>query len=111
LRARRLHALDAGRVGPYIGSAMNRIILALLALFAGLAAQSTPAQARLSGTDTIVSAVESARSARQAPVQTQGVDEAVARQERRERQASRVRSQRSTVYIPSVLFGADRAFE
>jgi hypothetical protein len=104
--------LDASARAHYIASAMNRIVLALLALFAGLVAQSSPALARMNANDGVpVSAVESVRTARPAAVQTQGVDAPVVRQERRERQAGRVRSQRPSVFIPSVLFGADRAFE
>lgn len=96
----------------YIPVTMNRIILALLALFAGLAAQSAPAQARMTSPDgAAVTAVETMRSARPMPAPSQGVDAPVARQERRDRQAGRVRSQRPSVFIPSVLFGADRAFE
>ena len=42
---------------------MNRIVLALLALFAGLAALAVPAQARMSGNSdsTEINAVEGAR--------------------------------------------------
>jgi hypothetical protein len=44
-------------------------------------------------------------------VQSQAADAPVARQERRERDSNRVRTARSRVFIPSVLFGADRAYE
>ncbi len=91
---------------------MNRIVLALLALFAGLAAQATPAQARMSGSgDTEIGAVDSARGARPSAPQASSVDAPVVRQERRDRDGERVRPVRPAVFIPSVLFGVDRAFE
>lgn len=91
---------------------MNRILLALLALFAGLAAQAAPAQARIGGGDTEIGSVESTRgSARGQAAQSASVDAPAARHDRRERDGARVRTSRPTVYIPSVLFGADRAFE
>lgn len=92
--------------------AMNRFILALLALFAGLAAQATPAQARMNGAgDTEIGAVDSTRGARPAAAQSASVAAPVVRQERRDREADRIRPVRPPVFIPSVLFGADRAFE
>lgn len=91
---------------------MNRILLALLALFAGIAAQAAPAQARIGGGDTEIGSVESARgSTRSQAAQSASADAPANRQERRDRESGRVQPSRPTVYIPSVLFGADRAFE
>lgn len=92
---------------------MNRFLLALLALFTGLVAQAAPVQARMSGaSDTEIGSVESARTgARPSAVQSQSLDAPVARQERRAREAVRIRPAAPRIYIPSVLFGADRAFE
>jgi hypothetical protein len=87
---------------------MKRILLALLALMTGLIAQVGPVHARIgSNADTEIGAADGARgTARPAPAQTQ-----TAQKERCERQALRVRPSRGRVYIPSVLFGPDRAFE
>jgi hypothetical protein len=91
---------------------MNRFILALLALFAGLAVEAVPAQARMSGAgDTEIGAVDSARGARPAAAQSAAVDAPATRQERRDRENDRIRPVRPPVFIPAVLFGADRAFE
>lgn len=91
---------------------MNRIVLALLALFAGLAAQATPAAARMAGSgDTEIGTVDPARGARPAAAKPATVAAPVMRQERREREGGRTRPVRTAVFIPTVLFGADRAFE
>mgnify|MGYP000151953244 CR=1 FL=1 len=91
---------------------MNRLLLALLALLTGLAAQVSPAQARLSGaSDTEIGAVEGMRSAARTALPAQSISAPVVRQERREQEAARSKPVRSRVYIPSVLFGVDRAFE
>lgn len=92
---------------------MNRFFLALMALLAGLAAQVTPVQARMgSGGETEIGAVDSARgSARSSAQQSTSLDAPVVRQERRGREGERVRPARPPVFIPSVLFGIDRAFE
>ena len=92
---------------------MNRLLLALLALLAGLVTQVSPGQARMGGvSDTEIGVTETGRSgARTAPSQSAAIDAPVARQERRDREFARIRPPRARVYIPSVLFGADRAFE
>lgn len=91
---------------------MNRLLLALLALLTGLAAQVSPAQARMSGTsDTEIGTVEGLRSAARSALPAQSIAAPVVRQERREQEASRARPVRVRVYIPSVLFGPDRAIE
>lgn len=92
---------------------MNRLLLTLLALLTGLAAQIAPAEARMSGVgQTEIGAVEAARSgARAAPGQPSAIDAPVTQRERRERESTRVRPVRSKVYIPSVQYGVDRALE
>jgi hypothetical protein len=92
---------------------MNRLFLALLALLTGLAAQVTPAQARMSsGGEIELGSYEQVRSNKPATGATAAAETPAIRQERREREAQRQRSvMRPRVFIPSVLFGADRAFE
>ena len=91
---------------------MNRLLLALLALLTGLAAQVTPAQARMNGaSDTEIGSVEGMRSAARSALPAQSVVAPVVRQERREQEAARAKPTRVRVFIPSVLFGADRAIE
>lgn len=91
---------------------MNRLLLALLALLTGLAAQVSPAQARMSGaSDTEIGTVEGLRNTARPALPAQSIAAPVVRQERREQEASRSRPVRVRVYIPSVLFGPDRAIE
>ena len=106
-------ALDAAPDRDYIPAAMNRIFLAILALFAGLAAEATPVFARMAGSgETEIGATEAGRgSARPSAVQASPVEAPVARQERRDRVAMRVRPAGPRIYIPSVQLGVDRALE
>ncbi|MEQ1542666.1 MAG: hypothetical protein HOO94_07325 [Novosphingobium sp.] len=92
---------------------MNRILLALLALFTGLVAPVAPAQARMGGAGSAeVGAVESLALAAKACSAAAVVNETPAcRTERCSKATGRVRPQRPRVFIPTVLFGADRAFE
>jgi hypothetical protein len=92
---------------------MIRILLAMLALMTGLIAQAGPVQARISGApETEIGATEGkAGAAKPAPTQTQAVDAPVVQKERREREAQRTRPSRGRIYIPSVLYGIDRAYE
>lgn len=92
---------------------MKRILLALLAIMTGLIAPVGPVQARIgSSADTEIGMADGVRgTARPAPAQTQSVEAPVAQKERRKRQSLRIRPSRGRVYIPSVLFGADRAYE
>lgn len=95
----------------YIRTSMKRLLLAFLALLAGLVVQGATAQARISGSDAEIGAYDAGRTSRPVAVQSQSPDAPAARQERRERDANRVRTSRARVYIPTVQFGADRAFE
>ncbi|MEY4055923.1 MAG: hypothetical protein RL519_1258 [Pseudomonadota bacterium] len=92
---------------------MKRILLAMLALMTGLVAQAGPVQARMNGgADTEIGVSDGSRgSARPSQVQVQAIDAPAALKERRERQATRIRPSRGRIYIPSVLFGPDRALE
>lgn len=92
---------------------MNRLLLALLALLTGLTAQAAPASARLcGGGDVEVAASECDRGgAAVKGAQAQSSEGSAARVERRERGSQRARPAQSRVYIPTVQFGADRAFE
>ena len=91
---------------------MNRFILALLALLTGLAAQVSPAQARMCGvSETEIGSVDCTRVAPKAAASSSGGSEAAARQDRPNREQPRIRPGAPRVYIPSVQFGADRAFE
>ncbi len=91
---------------------MNRFMLALLALLTGLAAQVSPAQARMCGvSETEIGSVDCTRSAPRANASQGAATEATARQDRPSREQPRVRPSAPRVFIPSVQFGADRAFE
>jgi hypothetical protein len=109
-----LQTLDDGRGRAYIRAAMNRIILALLALFAGLVTEVAPAQARMSGmNEAEIGAVEYVRSGiRQIAEQVAGVRAAPVQRSKGVAGDKGIRPQpRPPVYIPAVQFGADRAYE
>lgn len=92
---------------------MNRLLLTVLALLTGLVTQVSPVQARMNtGGEIEIGAFEQARLNKPAAGATAAVDTPTTRQERREREAQRQRSVlRPRVYIPTVLFGPDRAYE
>ena len=92
---------------------MNRLLLALLAVLAGLVTQVSPAQARLCGArDTEIGALEAgAGSAHSVSCQAAVAAAPVATHKRREVDASPVRPAHPRVITPSVLFSADRAYE
>jgi hypothetical protein len=91
---------------------MNRLLLAMLALLTGLVTQVAPAQARMGSGETEIGSIEQVRASKPAAGATQSATQPTTRQERRERDAQRPRTiARSRVFIPSVLFGADRAYE
>jgi hypothetical protein len=91
---------------------MNRLLLALLALLAGFAAQIAPAQALAVGSESAaVGSVETARCARPCAAPSQGADAPGARQDRREKETIRSRPPRQRVVIPAVFLGVDRAYE
>ena len=90
---------------------MNRFLLAMLALLTGLVTQVAPAQARLGAQgDTEIGSLEQFRAAKPAANAIAAVDAPVARQDRRETQRPRP-VPRPQVFVPTVLFGPDRAFE
>ena len=90
---------------------MIRLFLTLLALFTGLSAVGSPATARMAGvSDTEIGTVESVCAGTRGTVgQPVAIDAPV--REAREREAGKVQPVKPRVYIPSVQFGADRAFE
>jgi hypothetical protein len=91
---------------------MNRLLLALLALFAGLATQTAPAHARLpDGQSAQIGTAENCRNVRPSPSPSAEPESPIMRQAKRERDVLRPKAMRPRVFIPSVLFGADRAFE
>ena len=105
--------MDGFNQSTYIATQMNRFFLTLLALLTGLTVQGTPAHARLAGVaDTEIGTVEGGRAAVRAPVgQVSAIDAPVTRQERKQRDATRIRAPRARVYIPAVQYGVDRAHE
>lgn len=92
---------------------MNRIFLALLALFAGIVTQVAPAQARMSGSgNTEINALERVETvARACTAPATVAEQGGCRIARRDRAVNRPRNVRSRVYIPTVQFGPDRALE
>ena len=91
---------------------MNRLLIAMLALLTGLVTQVVPAQARMGSGETEIGSIEQVRSGKPMAGSTQAAEQPTTRQERREREAQRPRTiPRPRVFIPSVLFGADRAYE
>jgi hypothetical protein len=91
---------------------MNRLLLAMLALLTGLVTQVAPAQARMGSGETEIGSIEQVRTGKPAAGATQAAEQPTTRQERRDREAQRPRTiPRPRVFIPSVLFGADRAYE
>ncbi|MBS0481153.1 MAG: hypothetical protein JSR96_03190 [Proteobacteria bacterium] len=92
---------------------MNRFVLALLALLAGLVAPVAPAQARMGGAGSAeVGAIESLDLTCRAcaVVAVPGSSPALL-VDSRGKTAGKARAPRPRVYIPTVYFGADRAFE
>jgi hypothetical protein len=104
--------LDLFIIRAYIALAMNRFLLALLALLTGLTVQAVPAQARMcTGSETELNACESARGSVRGAA-SQSAQAPTARTERRDRDTTRSKPvTRGKVYIPSVQFGPDRALE
>jgi hypothetical protein len=104
--------LDGASDDPYMQRQMNRIVLALLALFAGIAAQVSPAEARVRGATEIgatlgqraaarvASAVEVAAAFR-APPRAEGYAD-----DKADQPLLRVHR-----FAPSVRIGSDRARE
>ena len=92
---------------------MNRFLIAMLALLTGLVTQVAPAQARLAGGgETEIGSIEQIRSAKPAAGPIAAADQSATRQDRREREAQRPRAVlRPRVFVPTVLYGADRAYE
>ena len=93
---------------------MNRIFLALMALFVGLIEPAGPVEARIRlASDTEIGLVTGQRLGARtaAPQQTAAEQVGTSRSDRRDRAAPRTRSPRAKVFIPPVLFQVDRALE
>ncbi len=91
---------------------MIRFLLTLLAFMTGLAAIAPEAEARNCGLGTAeVGAVESLPSGDRVAVRQQGIVAPVARSTGNTRQTGCPRQPRRPVYVPTVQFGPDRAFE
>jgi hypothetical protein len=91
---------------------MIRFLLTLLAFMTGLAAIAPEAEARSCGLGTAeVGAVESLPAGDRVAVRQQGVVAPRARRDGGFRQTGCVRQPRRPVYIPTVQFGPDRAYE
>ena len=92
---------------------MNRIVLALLALFAGIVAPVAPASARIGASGKAeVGAVERVELVSRACAVAAAVAEQPAcRAERRGKGTAKVRTTRARVLIPAILLGSDRALE
>lgn len=103
--------LDCWKSRPYMVSPMNRIFLALLALFAGIATQVSPAEARVRG-ETEIGSVMAQRSAiraaasAQAPAVSQARPSAPARVV-----ANNLPAANAGPEVLTVLVGPDRARE
>ena len=92
---------------------MNRLLLAILALFAGLAAQAVPAAARVcSGSETEIGAAQGVRSSvRPANNPASRIEAPAPRRDRAGRSTVKVRAGSLPVLFPPIYFGADRARE
>lgn len=89
---------------------MTRLLLTLLALLTGLAAQVSPAQARIcAGGETVIGAVEGAVASVRVAVQASQTRGPVARREQYPRTCPNLKAPRKPVYIPSVQLGSDRS--
>lgn len=90
---------------------MNRIFLALLALFAGIAAQPSTADARVRG-ETEIGAMLGQRSVARAPVAIGAVQALRPERPRAEPASQSVRpNARPAPVVPTVRLGPDRARE
>jgi hypothetical protein len=91
---------------------MIRFVLTLLAFMTGLAAIGPQAEARACGLGAAeVGSVEQAPGGDRIAVRQQGPAAPRARREGAIRQPGCPRSPRRPVYVPTVQFGPDRAFE
>lgn len=92
--------------------AMNRIFLAILALFAGIAAQVAPAEARMRGNTEIGSVVTQRAAVRAAAaVEVAAVHAAAPEALRRDAPLPLRHAPGSAVAVPTVRLGPDRALE
>lgn len=100
-----------GRLGSLYRTAMHRIIFALLALFAGLAAQVAPAQAQLDAGTEIGAAISARAGARPVAAATAAVFRPHHPAKRVQSAALQARPQLRIAAARAVLIGIDRARE
>jgi hypothetical protein len=102
--------LDAFHPSPYLSAAMNRLLLTLLALLTGFAAQVSPAQAGVrSGGEAEVASIQSVRAVRLARQVAVSAVQQSAAYDARLRDA--VPMARLDLATPVVRIGIDRARE
>ena len=103
--------MDEGEGSFYLGGSMLRRLLACFAILTGLAAANAPAHA------TIVSALEAQiEDQRRADDPARSAETACVEKQRKQRlRGERITPCRApetvTVYVPTVMFGPDRAHE
>ncbi len=90
---------------------MNRIVLAILALFAGIAAQVSPAEARVRGETEIGATLVQRAVLRTAAAVPAAAFRAEPRAETRAVEPARHQRPLGRIFAPSVLLRADRAHE
>lgn len=102
--------LDASRHSPYLSAVMNRLLLTLLALLTGFAAQVSPAQAAVrGGSEAEIASIQAVRSVRLAQRVAVSV---VARSVADDAQVRETVPLASLdVTVPAVQIGIDRARE
>jgi len=102
--------VDAMHITHYLGRTMTRRLLAFLALLTGLAAMGAPVQAAFDGTTRI--GVEQRADQDDAKDAQSPCSEKQRKQKSRTDKLSPCKEQQPvTIYIPTVMFGADRAYE
>lgn len=96
-------------MAAYIDAAMNRIVLAILALFAGLAAQVAPAEARLCGRTEINATLGTVNSARVAAVAAAAPFRARPQPQVAAPRPCREAMPMAALAAPTIRLGSDRA--
>ena len=95
---------------PYLGKTMLRRLFACLALLTGLAAAGAPAQATLMG-ELEQLEISAERGEKDKSVASPCEQRRQEQRRNGEKPAPCLQERGVRVYIPSVMFGADRAFE
>lgn len=92
---------------------MNRLLLAILALFAGLATQVSTAQARMcTGAETEIGSVQGSRGCvRSAGTPSNRAELPPAKRERATRPGLRIKRGAAPIMFPPIYLGVDRSRE